>query len=60
MLLAKYIDKIINPYTKFGFLTWNSIPVYNFVKNSVIEKEEEYPKTGRNNYYVRYYPIPNL
>ena len=59
-LQIKYIDKIINPYTKFGFLTWNSIPVYNFVKNSVIEKEEEYPQTGGNNYYVRYYPIPNL
>ena len=59
-LQMKYIDKIINPYTKFGFLAWNFIPVYNFVKNSVIEKEEEYPKTGENNYYVRYYPIPNL
>ena len=55
----KYIDKIINPYTKFGFLTWNFIPVYNFVKNSVIEKE--YPQTGGgSNYYIRYYPIPNL
>ena len=59
-LQMKYIDKIINPYTKFGFLTWNFHPVYNFVKNSVIEKEEEYPKTGSKNYYVRYYPIPNL
>ena len=35
--------------------------VYNFVKNSVIEKEIEYPQTGGgSNYYVRYYPIPNL
>lgn len=56
----KYIDKIINPYTKFGFLAWNCTGVYNFVKNSVIEKEEEYPKTDPSNYYVRYYPIPNL
>ena len=56
-LQMKYIDKIINPYTKFGFLTWNFIPVYNFVKNSIIEKELEYPQTGGNgNYYVRYYP----
>ena len=59
-LQMKYIDKIINPYTKFGFLTWNCCGVYNFVKNSVIEKEEEYPKTNPSNYYVRYYPIPNL
>jgi hypothetical protein len=55
-LQMKYIDEIINPYTKFGFLTWNFIPVYNFVKNSVIEKEKEYPQTDGSNYYVRYYP----
>lgn len=58
-LQMKYINKIINPYTKFGFLTWNFIPVYNFVKNSVIQKEKEYPQTGGgSNYYVRYYPVP--
>lgn len=57
-LQMKYIDKIINPYTKFGFLTWNFIPVYNFVNNSVIEKEKEYPSTSDDiNYYVRYYPM---
>jgi len=59
-LQTEYIEKIINPYTTFGFLTWNFIPVYNFVKNSVIEKEREYPLTGSGNYYVRYYPTPNL
>ena len=61
-LQMKYIDKIINPYTKFGFLTWNFIPIYNFVKNSVIEIEREYPQTSKKhkpNFYVRYYPLPN-
>lgn len=52
----EYIEKVINPYTTYGFLTWNFIPVYEFVKNSIIEKEKEYPQTGNNNYYVRYYP----
>lgn len=56
---TEYINKIINPYTTFGFITWNGCPVYNFVKNSIITKEEEYPLTSRNNYYVRYYPMPS-
>ena len=56
-LQIEYIEKIINPYTTFGFLTWNFIPVYNFIENSIIEKE--YPITG-NNYYVRYYPNTSL
>jgi hypothetical protein len=55
-LQMEYIEKIINPYTSFGFLAWNFIPVYNFVENSIIEKEEEIPLTCYNNYYVRYYP----
>lgn len=55
-LQIKYIEKIINPYTIFGFLAWNMIPVYDFVKNSIIEKEQEYPLTSPINYYVRYYP----
>jgi hypothetical protein len=41
-------------------MAWNSIPVYKFVENSIIEKEKEYPLTGNKNYYVRYYPTPNL
>ncbi len=55
-LQIEYIDKIINKYTPFGFLTWNFIPVYDFVKNSVIEKEKEYPQTGGSNFYIRFYP----
>ena len=53
----KYSEKIINPYTNFGFISWNDISLYNFVENSIIEKEKEYPLTGgKYNYYVRYYP----
>jgi hypothetical protein len=54
-----YIEKIINAYTSYGFLAWNSINVYDFIENSIIEKEIEYPQTsdGSNkNFYVRYYP----
>ena len=51
--------QIINPYTSFGFMSWNSIDVYNFVENSIIEKEREFPLTGVSNYYVTYYPDPN-
>ena len=55
-LQTQYIDKIINPYTNHGFLAWNFIPVYNFVNNSIIDKEPEYPNTG-SNFYVRFKPI---
>ncbi len=56
-LQKEYSNKIINPYTSFGFLAWNNMPVYDFVENSVIEKETEYPLTGnRNNFYVKFYP----
>ena len=54
----EYSKNIINQYTNFGFIAWNSITVYKFVENSIIEKEKEYPRTGgKNNNYVRYYPI---
>lgn len=57
----EYSKKIINQKTNFGFIAWNKIPVYNFVENSIIEKEREYPLTHQSqNYYVRYYPTPNL
>ena len=56
-LQSEYIHKIINPYTRFGFLTWNFIPLYIFINNSIIEKQTEYPKTGgENNFYIRFYP----
>jgi len=53
----EYTEKIINPYTKFGFLLWNFIPVYNFVENSIIEENRKYTELG-GDCYVRYYP-PN-
>ena len=59
-LQIKYSEKIINPYTKLGFVVWNLGPVYNFVENSIIEKEREYPLTSRDNYFVRYYPNVSL
>ncbi len=55
-LQEEYTRKILNPYIKFGFLAWNMIEVYNFIENSTIDMEEEYPKTGKFNYYVRVSP----
>lgn len=54
-LQSEYTEKIINPYTIYGFLAWNAIPVYDFVDNSIIEKEEYH-----NDCHVRYYPKSNL
>ena len=57
-LQEKYINQVINPYTKFGFLAWNTCDVYHFVDNSIIEKEIEYPQTsegGSPNKFVRYF-----
>lgn len=51
---AKYTDLVLNPYVSIGHLCWNNIPVYNFIENGIIEKEEEYPKTGTNNYYIKF------
>lgn len=48
----KYIDTII-PKCSHGFLTWNFIPVYQFT-NKPLHIEEECPKTGHNNFYVRF------
>ena len=49
----EYTNKVINPYTTHGLLAWARIPVYPFVKNSVIEKEG----AGGNNFTVRFYPL---
>lgn len=54
-LQTEYTEKIINPYTIYGFLAWNAIPVYDFVDNSIIVKEETH-----HDCYVRYYPNSNL
>lgn len=51
---SKYTELVLNPYVSIGHLCWNNIPVYNFIENGIIEKEEEYPKTGLSNYYVKF------
>jgi len=50
-LQDKYIS-ILFPKIKHGFITWNMIPIYNFGKTVSIE--EEYPKTGEYNYYIKF------
>lgn len=61
-LQKEYTEKILNPYTLYGFLVWNAIPVYDFVVNKNIYKEYEIPQTGNNiitNYYVKFEPKNN-
>jgi len=48
---TKYIE-ILFPKIKHGFITWNNIPVYDF--GFAVEVEEEVPKTGKVNKYVRF------
>jgi hypothetical protein len=48
---TKYIENLF-PKIKHGFITWNNIPVYNF--GFVVDVEEEVPKTGKVNKYVRF------
>jgi hypothetical protein len=50
-LQDKYIS-ILFPKVKHGFITWNMIPIYDFGK--ICSVEDEYPKTGQYNYYVRF------
>lgn len=50
-LQEKYIS-VLFPKVKHGFITWNMIPVYYFGRSYTIE--EEYPKTGEYNYYIRF------
>ena len=52
----EYTTQVINPFVSYGYLCWNNIQVYNFIENSIIEKELEYPKTGKYNYYVTVKP----
>jgi hypothetical protein len=37
---------------KHGFITWNNIPVYDF--GFPADVEDEVPKTGKVNKYVRF------
>ena len=48
---AKYIE-VLFPKLKHGFIVWNNIPVYDF--GFAVEVEDEVPKTGRINKYVRF------
>lgn len=52
----QYSEQIINPYTKYGFIAWNNIPVYPFVNNSDIHDEPERPLTSKRNKFVRFNP----
>ena len=54
-LQKAYREKIIEPYCKYGFLVWNMIEPYEFIKNCSICYEKEYPMTGYNNYYTRFF-----
>ena len=54
-----YTNKLLNPYTSHGFLTWNFIEPYNFIDNKNITKEREYPLTSNHNYYIRFTPFKN-
>jgi hypothetical protein len=47
-----YTNKVINPYISHGFMVWNFIEFYNFCDNKNFIKENEYPLTGTNNYYI--------
>jgi hypothetical protein len=53
-LQKKYIENVIDPFCENGFLVWNHIDFYEFVKNKKYIVENEYPGTGyfTGNYYV--------
>lgn len=56
-LQEQYSEKIINPYINYGFLVWNFIKLYRFIKDKNIYYEEEKPKTGSQNLYVYVKPL---
>jgi hypothetical protein len=58
-LQNRYTTEVLNPYTSHGFLAWNMIPVYEFVKDKIISFQREVPLTGRYNYFVTYRPCGN-
>ena len=57
-LQQEYTEKILNPYVSYGFLVWNYIELYDFIKSKIILKEYEEPDTSHNNtnYYVTILP----
>lgn len=50
-LQEQYVTNLF-PKIAHGFITWNTIPVYEFGKTITVE--DEYPKTGSQNKYVRF------
>ena len=61
-LQQEYTEKILNPYISYGFLVWNYIEIYDFIKSKIILKEYEEPDTSHNNtnYYVTILPKEQL
>ena len=61
-LQQEYTEKILNPYVSYGFLVWNYIEIYDFIKSKIILKEYEEPDTSHNNtnYYVTILPKEKL
>ena len=61
-LQQEYTEKILNPYISYGFLVWNYIKLYDFIKSKIILKEYEEPDTSNNNtnYYVTILPKERL
>jgi hypothetical protein len=52
ILQEEYTSKILNNYINHGFLVWNFIPVYNFIKDKRLHIEDERPNDGRKFVYV--------
>ena len=42
----KYTKEVINTYTSHGWISWNAIPIYDFVEKSHISYTTEEPLTG--------------
>jgi len=59
-LQQRYTNNVINPFTSHGFLVWNFIDFYEFVDNSVISHEPEFPVSANNNLFVQYKPVEVL
>jgi hypothetical protein len=55
-LQKEYTDKVINPFTSYGFLTWNFSKVHKFIDNKVISIKRETPLTHKTNFYVTFKP----
>lgn len=49
-----YTNNVLNPYVSHGFLTWNFINVYQFIKDKVLKIESDIPKTPQNTLIVTF------